>query len=181
MHTLRTTRFGKLSSLAALPRPLSPVLERITDKPFFFLPWAVSSWKQRMQNAPLVAAAVVQANRALHSPETACFSPAVLCFTLGPRALAEDAVRHLASVLGAIRDGHAIDPSGGRIAARLRDESSSFYEALPPALGAAAFWATHWVDPDRLPNRYLPSDGVLPALVHPPDEYVELVPASLWA
>ena len=42
------------------------------------------------------------------------------------KALAEDAVRHLASVLVAIRDGQAIDPSGGRIAARLRDESSSF-------------------------------------------------------
>lgn len=177
---MQPARFEKLTPLAALPRPISPLLEQITSKPFFFLPWAVSSWKQRMQHAPLVAAAVVQANRALYSPDTACFAPAVLCFTLGSRALAEDAARQLAGLLLAIRDGQAVDPSGGSIGARLSDASSSFYEALPPAFGEGAFWATHYVDPDRLPNGCLPSDGVLPALVHPPDQYLELVPASLW-
>jgi hypothetical protein len=70
---MHATRFQKLAPLVNLPRPLSPALEQITSKPFFFLPWAVSSWKRRMQNAPVVATAIVQANTSLFSRETAGF------------------------------------------------------------------------------------------------------------
>jgi hypothetical protein len=105
----------------------------------------------------------------------------VICFTLGPYSLDERTARELAQALVAIRDGEMPDPSGGRIAAQLHDQASSFYEELPPALGQYAFWATTYVDPDRLPNGCLPEDAVLPALVHPPEKYIELIPASLWA
>jgi hypothetical protein len=175
MHAIR---FQKLAPLVNVPRPLSPALEQITGKPFFFLPWAVSSWKERMQHAPLVAAAVVQTNGALYSRETASFSPAVLCFSIA-HGLSEQAARQLAAMLVAIRDGEMPDPSGGRVRANLSDHASSFFEALPE-LGHGAFWATTYVDPERLPDGCLPADGVLPALVHPPESYIELVPASLW-
>ena len=157
MHALR---FQKLAPLVNVPRPLSPALEQITGKPFFFLPWAVTSWKQRMQHAPLVAAAVVQANGSLYSRETASFAPAVLCFSIA-HGLSEQFARQMAAMLVAVRDGEMADPSGGRIAATLNDHASSFFDALPPQFGLGSFWATTYVDPDRLPNGCLPPDGVL--------------------
>jgi hypothetical protein len=80
----------------------------------------------------------------------------------------------------AIRDGAAPDVSGGRITSNLRDESSSFYEALPIQLGPACFYATVYVDPRRLPNGCLPRNAVLPALVNPTEEFFELIPPTLW-
>jgi hypothetical protein len=174
-------RFAKLGFLARTPRPISSELEQITGKPFFFLPWAVKSWQKQMQGAPLVEAAIVQANGALYARETACFAPAVVCFWLDQRALDGRSAAALAAHLQAIRDERAPDPSGGRIHARLNDDEGHFYEALPAAIGSGAFWTTTYVDPGRLPGGCLPEDGVLPALADPAREYFQLVPSSLWA
>ena len=66
----------------------------------------------------------------------------MFCFAVDQRALDDAFIQGVAAQLAAIRDGQQPDPTGGRVSAKLQNEDSSFYEALPPEFtqGAAVFW-----------------------------------------
>lgn len=173
---------GKWESLVATPRPLTKEIEQVHTKPFFFLRGAVRRWEQEAAHAPVVFASVVQANEVLWDPERATFAPAVLLYSRDPRRSRDP--QWLAEVTERVRslkETRTGDPAVDRFGDLLNDEDSNFFEDLPASLTGGSHARMHvtFVDPDDLPGRALPADGLLLGLGL--EESVKLLPASYYA
>lgn len=173
---------GQWENLVATPRPVTKDIEEIWTKPFFFLRGAVRKWEQGVVHAPVVFASVVQANQVLFDPRQSQYAPAVLLYSRDPERCRDAAwLRALTERVQALKETRTGDPAVDRFGALLNDEDSNFFEDVPPALTGGAHARIHvtFIDPDTLPGRAIPSDGLLLGLGLP-DE-VKLLPASYYA
>jgi hypothetical protein len=162
---------------------LTPELERtlneISAKPAFFVFWGggQKGWVKDMENARLSFVFVVQANKSLFDKAEAEWAPGVFLSTTAPEAA----------------DAAWMERMGGEIAGRLHNnefpeaaaylaaEDSTFSLDLPAASTQGVpfkLWTTY-VDPERLPEGFIPESRVLPALLHG-GEWT-LLPRKLYA
>ena len=136
-----------------------------------------------MKRAPLVLAAVVQANNALFSAETAEMAPAALVYSTDPQRATDAAwLSDLAQRLRAIRETPALDRTGGKLAARLQAEGEDLFEDLPASVtgGAHARWVVKFLSPSELPGGCLPPDRLLPALATRKRTTLSLIPPAMY-
>lgn len=162
--------FKRIHELAKTPRDVNePELEEAFPigllTPFF---GGKDKVNEERRTAPVVLAAVVQANECLWDPEEASWSPAVLVFTTDPtQALNPAYISGIAERLAALRDHPSGDPGAKKVSELLNDEHSDFTEPVPEsAVGAKnVFWCVEAINPSVLPNGCLPEDGILPCFV----------------
>ena len=176
-------KLDRIEHLRATPRELTPELEKILDKPFAILVPMVKRWEEDMKVAPLVTAAVVQANKVLFDAETAEMAPAVLVFSPDPKYATNALwISDLAARLSAMRDNPKSDPTGGQLAQRLLDEDSDFSEALPESVtgGIRAHWLVTYLSPEQLPGGFIPEHRLLPALATYEATALALIPPELY-
>jgi hypothetical protein len=172
---------GNWDRLAATPRPLTEELQKIRGKPFGFLRKAVKKWEHEITNAPLVFAAVVQANSALFDAKTSQWAPAVLLYTTDP-ALARDGawLRQVADRAFALKEHRTGDRREDALGALLADEDSTINIEVPPTLtgGVPARIVSTFVDPARLPGRAIPEHRLLVGLAF--EGEVVLLPSTYY-
>lgn len=158
---------GKWESLIATPRPLTDELTKIQSRPFGFLRKAVKKWENEMANAPLVFAAVVQANSVLFDPKESTWAPAVLLYTTDPaRSRDGEWLRQVADRCAALRERRTGDRREDGLGFLLNEEESNFDIEVPPTLtgGVTVKIFTTFVDPDNLPGRAIPPHRILAGL-----------------
>lgn len=172
---------GNWDRLAATPRPLTEELQKIRGKPFGFLRKAVKKWEHQMTNAPLVFAAVVQANSALFDAKTSTWAPAVLLYTTDP-ALARDGawLRQVADRVFALKEQRTGDRREDALGALLNDEDSTIDLDVPPTLtgGVTVKIVSTHIDPDTLPGRAIPEHRLLVGLAF--DGEIVLLPSTYY-
>lgn len=170
----------KIQQLSRVPRTVTKEFEKISAKPFFFLPWAVRSWEQEMTNSPLVFAVVVQANECLFDARESEFAPAVLAWTTSPT--------HAQDIqwLGALADrihgctSNATNMDEAKLGALLMAEDSSISLDVPTSLtgGVRVRMCSLWIDPTTLPGKAIPEHRCLPVLVS--DDSPTVIPPSFY-
>lgn len=173
---------GQWESLVVTPRPDTKQIEEVYTKPFFFLRGAVRKWEQEAVNAPVVFASVVQANEVLFDPQRSQYAPAVLLYSRDPQRCRDGAwLRALTERVQALKETPTGDRAVDRFGALLHDEDSNFSEDLPAALTGGAHARMHvtFVDPDTLPGRAVPADGLLLGLGL--TDEVRLLPSSYYS
>lgn len=173
---------GKWESLVATPRPVTKEIEEVYTKPFFFLRGAVRRWEREVTHAPVVFASVVQANKVLWDAQHATFAPAVLLYSRDPgRCRDAQWLREVTERVRSLKETRTGDPAVDRFGDLLNDEDSNFFEDLPASLTGGAHARMHvtFVNPDDLPGRAIPEDGLLLGLGL--EESVKLLPASYYS
>lgn len=158
---------GTWEKLVATPRPLTDELTTIKGKPFGLLRKAVKTWEHEMANAPLVFAAVVQANSALFDPAEATWAPAVLLYTTDPARIRDgEWLRQVADRCAALRERRTGDRREDGLGFLLNEEESTFDIEVPPTLtgGVTAKILTTYLSPGTLPGGAIPAHRILAGL-----------------
>lgn len=178
--------YDKLNWLTSVPRNLTPEMEAafetIYPKPFFFAFWTggIKGWKQRMSNATLSWAYVVQANSCLYDPNEAQWAPAVLLASDAPEASNPAWVeQHANHIIPQLREGATHATNQYRV--WLEHEESSFHSDIPTEItGGPRFriWTTH-IDPAKLPGKHIPQNQMIPTLHHDTNEWA-LIPPTFY-
>lgn len=174
----KETLLKKLPWLKDAPRKLTPEIEadcqKIKGKPLWFVFWGEGrkKWKENMENTRLSYVYVIQANQVLFSKEEAQWAPAVILATTDVRASDPEWMKKKAeSILKEVEN----DPNS-ELSGLMSDEESHFNIQLP---GSDFRALTMYVDPDRLPDGFIPANRTLPA-VKLGDQWV-LIPNELYS
>jgi hypothetical protein len=171
----------RLDQLARTPRILDESVDKIRERPMFFMRAQVKSWEQEMRMAPLVFAYVVQAERALFVPGDGSTGRAVLLhsrepgYTRNTPWLGELAVR-----LSALKTARITDRQVLELGMMLVDDQSDFSLQVPLSLTklVLAQVSTQALNTAILPERCIPRDRVIPALALPKRLFP--IPADMW-
>lgn len=156
---------------------LNPYLKtpRDIDTPFFKAtagnaPWLFKDrWKRKYTEAPIVYAAVVQANSALWTPGNNQYYPAVFVFALDQKHTHDiEWLKQIAEEINALQDADQIPEDCRKLIQTLRDDTSEFCFRIGKSVcGDANAWCvTYKFDKQSaLPRKALPSDGIVPFLL----------------
>ncbi len=177
------SKLNALGWLQQVPRVLTPEVEKICDeisgKPAFFVFWGggQKGWVKKMENARLSFVYVVQANSCLYDAEEAQFAPAVILSTTDPRASDPAWVQQVFPELAE----RLHTPEFAHAQALLDDPDSTIDIVLTAHETRIAQFhvKSQFIDPDLLPDRHIPGNRVLPALMH--GEEWSLLPPKLYA
>jgi hypothetical protein len=121
--------------------------------------------------APLVYAAVVQANHALWNPGDCTFIPAVFVFATD-NTHKNDVMwlNHVASEINRLKNSAEVPSDMETLITTLRNDKSRFNLKIGKSVAgdAEAWCATHTFDrQNELPRKCLPSIGIVPFLLTP--------------
>lgn len=171
----------RLDQLARTPRTLDESVDKIRERPMFFMRAQVKVWEQEMRMAPLVFAYVVQAESALFVPGDGGSGRAVLLhsrepgYTRNTPWLADLSVR-----LSALKTARITDRKVLELGMMLVDDQSDFSLPVPLSLTklVLAEVSTQSVNTAILPERCIPRDRVIPALAMPKRLFP--IPADMW-
>lgn len=161
------TILEKLDPYASVPRSM--------DTPFFKAvagnaPWLFKDrWKKKYTEAPLVYAAVVQANSDLWMPGNNDYYPAVFVFALDEKHIRNSEwLVDLAGKIYDLQDADSLPGDCRKLIKTLRDDTSEFCFRIGRSIcGDADAWcATYKFDKQTdLPRKALPSDRIVPFLL----------------
>jgi hypothetical protein len=172
----------RIERLARTPRVLDESVDKIRERPMFFMRAAVRTWECEMRTAPLVFAYVVSAESALFEVGDGGTGRAVLLHSREPgysrnaRWLGE-----LSERLWALRMARAIpDRAVLELATMLVDDQSEFSLPVPLSLTqlVLAHLSTQTLNAALLPDACIPHDRVIPALALPKALFP--IPAEMW-
>jgi hypothetical protein len=171
----------RIEQLARTPRALDANLDKVRERPMFFMRAAVASWEREMRTAPLVFAYVVQAEPALLVPGDGGKGRAVLLHSQEPgysrntRWLTELGQRILA-----LRTARTSDRKELELGMMLVDEQSEISLPVPLHLTRLilAQVSSQPVSVAALPNQCIPKDRIVPALALP--KTLLPLPGELW-
>ena len=181
------TDLDKLAPYARTPRSM--------DTPFFKAvagnaPWLFKDrWKKKYTEAPLIYAAVVQANTDLWMPGNNDYYPAVFVFALDEEHIRNNEwLTELASIIHDLKDAARLPDDCRKLIETLRDDTSGFCFRIGRSIcGEADAWcATYKFDKQtKLPRKALPSDGIVPFLLKSKpveNQFVDfkLIPSELY-
>lgn len=181
------TALDKLNPYAHTPRSM--------DTPFFKAvagnaPWLFKDrWKRKYTEAPLIYAAVVQANTDLWMPGDNDYYPAVFVFALDEKHIRnKEWLREQASIIHDLKDADRLPDDCRKLIETLRDDTSEFCFRIGRSIcGEADAWcATYKFDKQTaLPRKALPSDGIVPFLLKSApvvNQFVDfkLIPADFY-
>lgn len=175
------TALDKLNPYTRTPRSM--------DTPFFKAvagnaPWLFKDrWKKKYTEAPLIYAAVVQANTALWMPGNNEYYPAVFVFALDDKHIRNSEwLKNIAEEIHALKNAVSLPDDCRKLIETLRDDSSGFCFRIGRSIcGDANAWcATYTFDKQtELPRKALPSDGILPFLLKSAPEVNQFVDFKL--
>lgn len=161
------TALDKLAPYTCIPRSM--------DTPFFkatagSAPWLFKDrWQKKYTEAPLIYAAVVQANTALWLPGNNENYPAVFVFALDEKHIRNSEwLKETAETIYGLQDADRLPDDCCKLIETLRDESSAFCFRIGRSIcGDADAWcATYEFDKQiDLPRKALPSDRIVPFLL----------------
>lgn len=166
--------YKKIPWLKDAPRKLTPEIEavcqKIKGKPLWFVFWGggKKAWKDTMENMILSYVYVAQANQTLFNKEEAQWAPAVLLATADARSNDPKWVKQKAESV--------LKDSPAELERLISDEESHFDIQVP---GTDFKAMTTYIDPERLPNGFIPKERVLPA-VKCGEQWI-LLPNELYA
>lgn len=164
----------KLEPYKMVPRKLdSEFVQAIAGKPSSSLFGLFGNKKEteKIANAPIVYAAVVQANDVLWEPKgDTMYAPAVVVFTEDKfRTYDKEWLREIAKTLENFRDTATVPEDCKKIVMDLRNPKSSFCRRVGSSVtgGATTVWCADIMIPSQpdLPFGCLPSDRILPMLL----------------
>ena len=159
------------------PNNLAPYLQSPRDMSTSFFkamagsaPWLFKDrWKRKYTEAPIVYAAVVQANTALWMPGNNDYYPAVFVFALDQKHIHDtEWLKQIAEEINVLQDADQIPGDCRKLIQTLRDDTSEFCFRIGKSVcGDANAWcATYKFDKQTaLPRKALPSDGIVPFLL----------------
>lgn len=161
------TALDKLAPYTRTPRSM--------DTPFFkatagSAPWLFKDrWQKKYTEAPLIYAAVVQANTALWLPGNNEGYPAVFVFALDEKHIRNSEwLKETAEMIYELQEADRLPDDCCKLIETLRDESSAFCFRIGRSVcGDADAWcATYEFDKQTdLPCKALPSDRIVPFLL----------------
>lgn len=161
------TALDKLAPYTRIPRSM--------DTPFFkatagSAPWLFKDrWQKKYTEAPLIYAAVVQANTALWLPGNNEGYPAVFVFALDEKHIRNSEwLKETAETIYELQEADRLPDDCCKLIETLRDESSAFCFRIGRSVcGDADAWcATYEFDKQTdLPRKALPSDRIVPFLL----------------
>lgn len=162
--------FKKLDAYAMVPRDLGTpfVKSTVGSGPWLF---GKTAWKERIANAPLVYAAIVQANSDLWMPGDEDMLPMVLVFSLNPQYVRNrEWLTALAEKVYAIVDGEGTVAESAEAIRAIQEDQNYFCFPLGSDVtgeeNAQAWCATFMVESrKKLPNTRLPEEKILPFLL----------------
>lgn len=181
------TNLDKLKLYASTPRSMdTPFFKAVAgSEPWFFK----NSWKKKYTEAPLVYAAVVQANSDLWMPGNNEYYPAVFVFALDEKHIHDTKwLRQMAEEIYDLQDANSLPDDCRKLIETLRDECSEFCFRIGKSIcGDADAWcATYKFDKQvDLPRKALPSDKIVPFLLKSTpkeNQFVDfkLIPADFY-
>lgn len=172
----------RLEKLAHIPRAVDDQnLDKIRERPMFFMRDAVRRWEEEMRTAPLVFAYVVQAEPALFKRGKAFSGRSVLLYSTDPGYTRNGPwLSELAERLLLLRTQRIRDPEALQIGMMLVDEQSEFSLAVPLSLTrlVLARLVTHSLSRASLPQQCIPESRLIPALALP--KRLLPLPAEMW-
>jgi hypothetical protein len=171
----------RIEQLARTPRILDENMDRIRERPMFFMRAAVQTWEREMRTAPLVFAYVVLAEPALFVPGDGGSGRAVLLHSREPGYSRNASwLSALAERVYALRTTRTADPKLLELGEMLVDEQSQFSLPVPLHLTRLilAQLSSQPLSVAHLPDRCIPKDRVVPALALP--KTLLPLPAELW-
>jgi hypothetical protein len=171
----------RLEKLARTPRILDESLEKVRERPMFFMRAAVQSWEREMRSAPLVFAYVVQAEPALFEPGCGGSGRAVLLHSQEPGYLRNPAwLAQLADRILSLRTTRTADRELLELGMMLVDHQSEFSLPVPLSLTRLilARLSSQALEVTHLPDACVPRDRIVPALALP--KLLLPLPAELW-
>lgn len=157
----------KLDSYTRIPRSMdTPFFKATAGSP----PWLFKDrWQKKYTEAPLIYAAVVQANTALWLPGNNEHYPAVFVFALDEKHIRNSEwLKKTAETIYELQDADRLPDDCRKLIETLRDESSAFCFRIGSSVcGDADAWcATYEFDKQSdLPRKALPSDRIVPFLL----------------
>jgi hypothetical protein len=173
--------FERLELLARTPRVLDESVDKIRERPMFFMRAAVKAWEREMRTAPLVFAYVVHAETALFEPGAGGMGRAVLLHSEEPGYSRNSKwLSELAARVWALRMVKTSQRDALELGMMLVDENSEFSLPVPLNLTRLIFAqvSSHTLNVELLPNQCIPYDRVIPALASSNGLFP--LPAELW-
>ena len=161
------TNLNKLAPYLQTPRDMSTSFFKAMAGS---APWLFKDrWKRKYTEAPIVYAAVVQANTALWMPGNNDYYPAVFVFALDQKHIHDtEWLKQIAEEINVLQDADQIPGDCRKLIQTLRDDTSEFCFRIGKSVcGDANAWcATYKFDKQTaLPRKALPSDGIVPFLL----------------
>lgn len=161
------TNLDKLKPYLRTPRSMdTPFFKAVAgSEPWFFK----DRWRKKYTGAPLIYAAVVQANTDLWIPGNNDYYPAVFVFALDEKHMHDTAwLSQMAEEVHALQEADHLPDDCRKLIETLRDDTSEFCFRIGKSIcGDADAWcATYKFDNQKvLPRKALPSDGIVPFLL----------------
>jgi hypothetical protein len=171
----------RIERLARTPRALDESLEKVRERPMFFMRAAVDTWEREMRSAPLVFAYVVQAEPALFVPGDAGTGRAVLLHSQEPGYSRNTAwLTELGRRIAALRTMRTTDRKVLELGEMLVDEQSEISLPVPLNLTRQilAQLSSQPLSVALLPEQRIPNDRIVPALALP--KTLLALPAEIW-
>ncbi|MGL5438958.1 MAG: hypothetical protein ACRDA4_01040 [Filifactoraceae bacterium] len=159
---------SKLQPYLATPRnTASDFFRDVAGRPPIF---GKSNWLTKFENAPIVYAAVVQANNELWDPGQGTMMPAVFVFSLDSSKIHDtEWLKKIATQIMDLKNGAIVPSDSKNLINALRDDQSIFcFKVGKSITGNIEAWCcTKSIEKQAdLPNGCLSSDKIVPFMLH---------------
>lgn len=159
-------RLDKLDSYMSTPRSSdSDFFKDCAGKPPLF--GNKDKWRERYENAPLVYAAVVQANTALFNPGNDYLPAVFVIATDDAHRYDKDYLSELAKNIHALKNSAEVPDDCKNLIATLRNDKSIFCWKVGSSIagGADAWCFTMNIEQKNLPNKCISPEKIVPLLL----------------
>lgn len=174
-------KLERIEQLARTPRVLDESLDKIRERPMFFMRERVQIWEREMRSAPLVFAYVVQAEPALFVRGDGGTGRAVLLHSPEPGYARNTSwLEQLAERIVTLKTIRTADRELLELGMMLVDDNAEFSLPVPLSLTRLilARLSSQPLNAAPLPERCIPANRVIPALALP--HTLLPIPAELW-
>lgn len=170
---------ARLRQLTHTPRAN---IERLGEKPYFFMPRTRRNWIDAMTNGQLVLQCVVQANQALYDADNKESAPGVVIYTTDRTRCLDGGFLYTVAeqVQWVKRDPYPRDTELQDVQRLLLDERSWFKIILPPALtwGVPTVMMVTAMMPQELPGGCIPPHRLIPCIIADNGDLWHLKPSA---